>query len=142
MKQGGFTLIELTIALGILGLIAAVGMPVSLNFYSNYIFSTEVSNAVRLLEQARSFSMNNKNQAAHGVRFEENKLITFLSAYNPDEKTNQIFKQSKSKLVGEPKEIIFANYLGSIESTQTIKLSDGYATKTISINEAGAISVE
>lgn len=141
-SQKGFTLIELLVVLSLLACLAASGMPVSMNMYREYLFNTEYLNIVRLLTCARAESINNFNQTSHGIRFEAGKYISFEGNYDSASQTNQIFNQNSAQYSGAPVEIIFAPYTGGLEKAQTIELTDGINTKTISINQMGRIDFE
>ena len=70
----GFTLIEILISIGILGIIATLGLFISLDFYKSYAFSSEESVIVSILQKARSQSVNNINEKRHGVHFQASPL--------------------------------------------------------------------
>src|ERR1044072_4262622 len=69
IRNRGFTLIEILITIGLIGLIAALGLFISLNFYKNYSFRSERNVIVSILQKARSQSMDNIDEQRHGVHF-------------------------------------------------------------------------
>src|SRR5439155_93802 len=68
-SENGFTLIEIMIAVGILAIIATLGLFVSFDFYKGYAFRSEKSIVVSTLQKARDESLSNINQTRHGVHF-------------------------------------------------------------------------
>ena len=69
--NGGLTLIEVLVVMGILIFILSLGLFVSFDAYRGYIFRSERSVAVSVLEKARSRAVNNLYEMPHGVCYDD-----------------------------------------------------------------------
>ncbi len=78
-KEGsaGITLIEIVVVIGLLAIIASLGVIVSMDFYRGYAFASERNIMVSVIEKARNQSLSNINGNEHGVRFDGNDYILF-----------------------------------------------------------------
>ena len=76
----GFTLVEVILTAAILVILLAIVPPISLDFYNQYQFDSELDMLVSLLESARNFAMINYNESAHGVYIGANNFIVFQGA--------------------------------------------------------------
>ncbi|OGZ68624.1 MAG: hypothetical protein A3D35_01210 [Candidatus Staskawiczbacteria bacterium RIFCSPHIGHO2_02_FULL_34_9] len=74
----GFTLIEILIAMVVLGIIASLGLFISLDFYRTYAFNSEGNVILSVLKRVRNQSMNNINGVRHGVHFEDNSGLKYI----------------------------------------------------------------
>jgi len=68
-RAEGFTFIELLIVVAILAVIITLGLFIGLDFYKRSSFRSEKDIVLSSLQKARSQSLNNINQARHGVYF-------------------------------------------------------------------------
>lgn len=66
-RRGGFTLIEIVVALTILITILGLGLFVSLDVYRGYTYRSERATVLALLTRARSHAMANIDQSPWGV---------------------------------------------------------------------------
>src|SRR5437870_6082014 len=69
-KNRGMTLIEIMVAIAILGIILSLGLIISFDSYRGYSFRSESSVVVSILERARSRALNNFYQSPHGVCYD------------------------------------------------------------------------
>jgi prepilin-type N-terminal cleavage/methylation domain-containing protein len=65
--NGGFTLIEIIIVVGLLAIIAGFGLFLSMDSYRGYVFHAEQNLAISVLQKARSQAIVNIDQQPHGV---------------------------------------------------------------------------
>lgn len=136
----GFTFIEILIAVAILAIIFAAGVPVTVNFYLNYQLAAEEELLSAVLERARNLSMVNYNQSPHGVYIDTDKFIVFQGDNYETRDANQDeeFSRSKAIAISGLNELIFEVLSGRTAST-TLTLTVRDFTKTININEEGRI---
>jgi prepilin-type N-terminal cleavage/methylation domain-containing protein len=150
-SNNGFTLTEILISIGLLALIAALGMFISFDFYRNYSFRSERSVIVSTLQKARSQSMDNIDQVRHGVHFADPlQYIVFeckasmpaCTDYSDADNSKDIVitPSFNSSVSGLPFDIIFDQLDGDlVSSTNSIAISDQGNVKNITINSAGRI---
>lgn len=136
----GFTLIEILIVLGILGIIFFVGWPIGLDFYLDYQLDSETDLLTAILEQARNLSMVNHNESDHGLYVNDKNFIvfqgsTFTSRVSSEDK---IFPRVQAINVTGPAELVFAALSGTTAST-TYNLSDGRKNRNVYVNAEGLI---
>jgi prepilin-type N-terminal cleavage/methylation domain-containing protein len=65
----GFTLVEILVVVGLVGLVIAIGSLVNINFYTRELSFSEEEVLIGVLQNARSRSMNNVNAIPHGVHY-------------------------------------------------------------------------
>jgi len=151
-NKSGFTLIEMLIAIAILIMIFSFGIFLSINSYKGYIFRSEKSVLLSVLERARSRAINNMFESNHGVCFVSPNYIIFIgNSCIPGEPTNETISANTSlKISGlsESSPIVFEQLTGKI-TPQISPYSDEYiitleqagrVPETISINNQGRIS--
>jgi len=73
----GVTLIEVLVIIGLVGVIAAIGLVVSFGSFQRNSFSTQRELAVVLLQRARSRAMANIHESAHGFVITADKFVVF-----------------------------------------------------------------
>ncbi len=142
MKSAGFTIIELLVVMGILGMLASLGLLVSLDFYRSYAFNSERDTVIVLLQKARSQSLANINQLPHGVHFEPSGYTLFQGAvYKAGDVTNTVFPADSHIANTGITNIIFEQLSGNIISgVGTLTLDDNSHRQTqISINSLGRV---
>lgn len=137
MKQAGFTLIEIIIALAIFGMLAGLGFWVSIDFYRSYAFNREVVELVSLLARAREQSMSNIGKHRHGVKIQPQSFVLFeeenpsLDISAPTEDAIKIFGSL---------EIIFERLSGENSAPGSLSLTDGKRHVVISVDQNGKIA--
>jgi len=93
----GFTLLETLVVMGIFIVLMGVGGVIGFNAYKGYLFRSERSTAVSVLERARSRAMANYYESKHGV------------CYNQATHSYELFKGSTCILGSTDNEIIPGN---------------------------------
>jgi len=142
MKRNiGFTLIEILVVLGILSIIATFGYLVTMDFYKSYAFNAERDTIVAILQKARSQSLANINESAHGVHFDSEQYVIFQgSAYNSNDNFNQIIPSAFGITHSGITDVVFFQLSGDVGSSGSLILSDGKRSAVISINSEGQIN--
>ena len=143
MSNQGFTLIEIVVVLGILVVLSALGLFVSMDMFRGNSLHAEKNMVVSILQKARSRAMNNINEEPHGVHFESGQYVIFQGAW-PSAMTEQI---SASAGVGNSglDEVVFEQLTGNAACTPSpcsLVLTGEGGTFTVTIYSAGAITWE
>ncbi|HXF44332.1 MAG TPA: prepilin-type N-terminal cleavage/methylation domain-containing protein [Candidatus Paceibacterota bacterium] len=141
MARSGFTVIEIAIVIAIFGIIIAIGLPIGLDSYRNYLLTAERRNLLSILRRAESFSFANKNAAPHGVFMDEDGFVLFqgesYALRNPA--YDEEYLKSGAVTSSGTVEIVFSPVSGRPNATATIVLSNGLRSHVININEEGSI---
>jgi prepilin-type N-terminal cleavage/methylation domain-containing protein len=145
----GFTLTEMMIVIGLIGMIASMSMFIDINSYRGDAFRSEISNLGIALQTARADALNNINQKKHGVAiypsgfdgyviFEGNSYATRDPARDETIKSNYRITFAPAS----PTEIVFDQLSGNASYDGDINLIDSERSMTaiISINHEGKIS--
>lgn len=138
----GFTLIELTIVLAVVAIVAALGTVISLEFYRSRILDSERDQLLSILRRARIAAMNNIYGLPHGVYFSSSTYTLFAgkSYGERDASKDEIFPRSPVVSFAGPPEIVFSPLAATSTASSTIVLGDGRTTTTLSVNYEGRIS--
>ncbi len=153
-KKQGFTLIETLIVLSIFIILIGAGSVISFNSYQGYLFRSERSTMVSVLERARSRAMANYFETAHGVIYNttSHNYILFRAPYVPGNSTNEIIAGNPNSTISGFGTIIFDQLsgdftpLGSVShdhctaEEQSIHISEGEKESYVCINSEGRIN--
>ncbi|MEK7133335.1 MAG: hypothetical protein AAB771_01460 [Patescibacteria group bacterium] len=141
MNKQGLTLLEITVVLGILLLIFAMGTPVALDFYLNYQLSSEQRILISVLKKARNLALVNYNESNHGVYLNSAAFTLFQgnNYLSRDASRDQNFPRAQVVSISGLTEFVFEALSGRTSSS-TLTLTDGRKNKFIYINEEGGIN--
>lgn len=150
----GFTLIEIVVAIGLITLIASIGLVVSMEYLRGRSAHSEEDVIVSLLQNARSQSLSNIDQVRHGVHFVSSPLryIEFecpsslpqCTAYTSSS-ADSVINSSYNVSIPSPAlpfDIIFGQLSGdcvNCASTTDITVNDGARDYVVSVNNEGQI---
>lgn len=139
--RGGFTLIEIIIAIGILTILSGLGLIFSVDFYRSYSLDSERNMVVSVLQKVRSRAQNNINQSLHGVSFQSNGYVLFQGASYAlrDSDYDEIIPKNLTIGVSGISEAIFEQLNGNSQTIGDVSLDNGKRTLIISINNEGKI---
>ncbi|MEK7613724.1 MAG: type II secretion system protein [Patescibacteria group bacterium] len=142
--QRGFSLFEVLIVIGILGVVALFTVGIDTRSISRSTASAESTVLLQMLIHARSRAMNNEYQMPHGVYVDANNFVLFRgNSYDPlaagNEPTPRSTQVSISIPPAVPFEVVFTQLSGTT-SAQTVKLASGVDSVDIDIKETGAIA--
>ena len=139
-RSSGFTIIEILLVIGIIGIIAVMTMFVNLDFYKTYDFQSEKGKVISLLEKARSQSLNNINDSKHGVYFDSSNYTLFEgNDYGSRiQSKDQVFPANSRLSHSGLSEVVFGRLTGDTTGG-TITLTDGVHSVTLSLNNEGRI---
>jgi len=141
----GFTLIEMTVVIGLLGAFTAMGLSFSFDSYRGYLFRSEYTTVFHLLAKARNHALNNFNQSSHGIaiRDGEYRLFEVESYDEANEATYKSYPRNSALSFTGPDEIVFEQLSGNLFSCDAdpcaITFSYKSQTKVITINNVGGI---
>ena len=140
--NNGFTLIEILVVIGILVILSSLGLLVSLDFYRSYAFNSERDLLVAALQKARSQSMANINQSAHGVQVNSGAEYVIFegSAYSAGNAANFSMPADPSVSSSGDSEIVFEQLSGKVAAQKQVTLTDPKGRSAqITINPEGGI---
>ena len=143
----GFTLIEITIVLALVGVIAAFGVAMSYSSLSQTTVTQERDLFVTLLlRSTRAAAIANMEEAPHGVYIDDanNRYILFTgTAYSSSDPDNRSVPYTDDVITvtnNGGNSIVFDQLSGKVTSgAGTISIGNGNATQGIIIRESGQI---
>ncbi len=149
----GFTIIELLLAIGIIGILITVIVPNLSNYRNEQALTNTTEEIVSLLNKARNDTISSLNYTNYSVHIESEKVVYFTgSTYNASDATNisRVFESSVTipssggiNLNGGGSEVLFTRLTGDTTTYGTIIVrltSNAARQKTITILKTGAIS--
>jgi prepilin-type N-terminal cleavage/methylation domain-containing protein len=136
----GFTLIELIIVLGVVGILFGIGAPVTVQLVRTYSLRSERDTIVTLLEWARSQSLLNADQSDHGVNISSNTYTGFVGTTyaTRQQNTDLVYPRSNTVTITGPTEVVFQSLSGR-SGAHSFVISNGEKQYTITINQEGSI---
>ena len=146
-RRKGFTLIEVIVVIGLLGLIAAIGLFISFDFYKSYSFRSEKSVVISALQKARGQALANINQSNHGVHygsgadchlFSKCYVIFEGNTFNAGSDSNNEIQAVSAVSVNWTSDVLF-NQLDGAANSVTITLTQDTRSITITTNNEGRI---
>jgi prepilin-type N-terminal cleavage/methylation domain-containing protein len=145
--QSGFTLIEVTIVMGLIGVIAAFGVAMSFSSLSSTSVTQERDLFVTLLLRGtRAAAIANMEETAHGVQIDNDnhRYILFNgTSYDEDATSNRDVPYTNEAISvnntgGDT--VVFEQLSGDvIVGDGTITITNGSATQEITIRNSGQI---
>ncbi len=148
-NRNGFTLIEVLVVLGIVGVVLSSTLFFNLDSYRGDAFRAEGKILQSLLQTARGDAMNNINQQSHGVALHPdgyNGYVLFEGAdyaHANEDTVVQIYESyHMTPSLGSPHEVVFTQLSGNSNFQGDIILNDETrgAITSISITYEGSIS--
>lgn len=149
----GFTLIEIVVAIAILGLILSFGLLATMDSYRGYVFRSERSTLVSVLSRARNESLANIDQQAHGVCYDStsHSYIIFRGGGYIASTANVVIAGNPGVNISAPASFFcnpgsgftFTQLSGAttaVSSTYDIGIIQNNRTSTTSINYEGTIN--
>ena len=139
-QKNGFTLVEVLIVIGILGIIVAFAIP----FYQSFQVSSQMDNftqeILQNLRRAQVRAMASESFSEFGVHFESNRFVIFRgSSYSPSDPFNEevVLPDVFNISTGTSSDVVFARIIGTT-TVETVTISTNFGeSRTITINELG-----
>ncbi|MBU6414704.1 prepilin-type N-terminal cleavage/methylation domain-containing protein [Patescibacteria group bacterium] len=153
-KQIGFSLIEIIIAVAVLGILAVLAVSGFSSFKASGELFRAADTIVGALNNARSQTLASRDDSQYGVFFDQNQnQIVFFAGnyYNASSPTNEItelptqIEISSLSLTNATTAIAFARLSGDPSATGTVVLrikGNTLQTKTIQINDSGTAEIK
>lgn len=142
---GGFTLVELLLALAIMAVITGFGLFAGMDMYRDSLIHSESDTLETALRRARSQSMSGRGGVAHGVCRDESRRVYELYAGAPDGSYAELPSSAAVFVSGVPAckdgGIAFSAYAGTSTGARIIVAEEG-AERTITVNHEGWIDAE
>ena len=150
----GFTLLETLVVMGIFIVLMGVGGVIGFNAYKGYLFRSERSTAVSVLERARSRAMANYYGMEQGVTYDSltHNYILYRGAYVENSSENEIIPGNPNssisgldlikfeRLSGKPVSIAGSLDSDCNEVAKKITVTEQDKTSYICINNEGRIN--
>lgn len=144
----GFTMPELLIALGIIGVVVLVVVAAFSNFGYYFALQTASQDVHTALIDARQATVAAQDDTMHGVHIDENEVVRFIGpVYDSASTTNIVYPfpngvVATSALTGGVVDVVFTRLTGATQSSGTITLTEprGGASNTITIYQSGLIA--
>ena len=132
---------ELLIVIGIIILLAAIFVPIGLNFYQIQVFNQTNDQVIWLLKQARASAMSQKNNSAFGLYFNNQQITLYQGAsYQTRQADLDVnYKIPESVKIEGLGEINFSLGAGLPSQIGPIILSSNKIKKEITLNSIGLI---
>jgi prepilin-type N-terminal cleavage/methylation domain-containing protein len=150
MKKG-LTVIEILIAIAVLGIIIATALPQFSKFRENQVIKSAENDILSSINKAKSQTLASLDSSSYGVRFESDKVIIFkgtvYSEADPNNETINLVSPAVLTNVtllgvsGTTGELYFSRLSGMPSKSGTLTLATTNYTKTITISATGTTSV-
>lgn len=136
----GLSVIEIVLVVAITVLLLAAGLPASWTFYQRNELRAERHNLENLLRMTRTFSMANRNQAAHGVYIDSQNFVVYEGANYAARNAvmDKIFPRSRIVSISGGTEVLFGQLSGT-STAATLTLSITGQSENVTINAEGKI---
>ena len=140
----GFTVLEITISLALIGVIAALGLFVSTRLFATADIESERSTLVTLLMRARSHALASYGGVSHGACYDANEhaYISFTGVYDEDGSREEMAVGNNTQVAGLPT-CADGGLLFSVRSATTtpamITLTQGTESLDVEVNREGFI---
>jgi len=140
--QKSFTLIELLLAIAILGILAGLSVPFLINFKATQDLDITTQEVVSVLRKAQERSILAEKNSSWGVNFSQpKKYILFRENFDLSSVENEIYEiPANIGLTSNLFEVKFEKLSGRISNEFEIILTGGNKKNKILINQEGAIN--
>ena len=146
MAKQGFTLIEILLAVAIISILAALTIPIGINFYTTQNLDSVSDGVIQALRRAQLKAMSQEGDSDFGVYIGSGKVghySLFRGSSYINKEDEEIFDISNNiSFGGDMTEVVFTKLYGIPNVTGDIILTLDGDTETININELGRINLE
>lgn len=146
MRVSGFTLLESLLAIGIIFILAAMGVAALSNYRKSAVIGEAREKILTELARARAKTLGSEANASYGIHFEETRVLMFkgalYSASDPENKETKLPPGVTIRTIalGGGSEVVFERLTGKALAAGTITLTAAGASQdiTITIYSSGA----
>jgi prepilin-type N-terminal cleavage/methylation domain-containing protein len=146
-KPRGFTMIEVLIVIGLISVLAGMGLMFSFDSYRGYLARSEQTQVVQMLAKSRNRAVNNFDQDQHGLKITDESVVMFSgNIYDEDDTANEDFPRNDAVVYEGATEIVFDQLSGNLEACDVppsedceIRMTYGGITRKVTVNEFGGI---
>ncbi len=152
LLKKGFSLLEIIIIIGIIGLICSVIVISSARQISYYSLEKTSNSVASLLEKGQNRARNSYNGVKHSVRIESSQAVLFEgTSYSAGAATNEILTYDNNINIGETSlngggsTITFEKVTGTTNQYGSIRfevINASTSSSTLRIGETGIIQVQ
>jgi type IV fimbrial biogenesis protein FimT len=144
-SRSGFTVIELLVVIGILGLMLAIGIPSFASIRRNVALGNTADEIVSALRLAQNSAMASQGGVDQGVYFTATQYCLFGGTWSgtcPSASTTYTMGSYGITVSGAPISVVFQHLTG-VTSARTIVVGiSGGSQKTITVEATGKLSVQ
>lgn len=142
MKIKAFTLVEIMLVLSIFAIVAAIAVPLTLNWQNSEETELVTLTIVDGVRTAQNKARSNVEDSDWGAKVQTDKLIVFKGSdfSTRDQSFDEDFPFSQLVSVSGKSEIVFQKNSGRLPTTSSTQISLGEYSWTISINKLGTVS--
>jgi len=141
--SAGFTIAEVLITIGIVGLLVVLSIPVYESFQVRNDLGTAKNNVVQSLRRAQTLAGASDGDTSWGVTVQSGSIVLFRGASYAvrDTTYDETFTLPGTITASGTTEVVYAKFTGMPQSTGTITMTAvNGQTSTISINEKGTLT--
>jgi|CXWL01.1.fsa_nt_gi prepilin-type N-terminal cleavage/methylation domain-containing protein len=138
----GFTLIELLLSVGMIGVLAGIGLPVMARSLTKNDLDTAVVSLVGSWRRGAGLAMANDGDSLWGVKVAAGSITLFKgnSFSGRDSSYDESFSlPSTISVSGSATEITFSKLTGTASAAGTVTLSNFADSKSLTINSQGTV---
>lgn len=137
----GFSFIEIILVVGLMLIVASAVTPIGSNWYSLNNFDSIFNSTLSSLRKAQSFAIDKKSNTTWGVCL-TGSIIRFFSGTCNSPVIKNDYQLPNDITVSGLSTVTFSNLRGEPSSAQSIIISGGGKSKTISINLLGGFDID
>lgn len=139
----GITLFEVLIAIGIIGILTSLTLPLGLDFYKNQQLETQGQLVLQAFRLAQAKAIFQERDSSFGLYFAGSGYTLFKGASyaSRDFQYDEFFDLPGVIAVSGLPEVVFSKAEGTPNVTGDVVLSNGSSARRISINEGGRINL-
>ncbi len=141
--RNGFTLVEMLLAVALIGVLAGIGAPIMTRSLTKNDLDVAVVSLAQSWRRGQGLSMANEGNSLWGVKVSAGSITLFKGATfaSRDADYDEIFSLPTTISVsGVVTEITFSKLTGTPSATGTVSLSNFAETLTLTINSKGTVS--
>lgn len=142
----GFTLLEILLIILIVIFLAALTIPLGLNFYKNQQLYAHTQGILQTLRRAQVKATSVELDSNFGVYITNDNYTLFKGNFyeevDRDTQYDEIFDLPRIITVSGLLEVVFLKFEGNPSVTGNISINSDGQSRTININEVGRINLE